>query len=104
MPDFLNPFSGVVLKKLNKEELIRALRLDLAGELEAIHAYTAHADATEDSLAKKVLLSIADEERVHCGELIELIKKITGDEAEFLDKGASEVISKENEVTAEGMR
>ena len=43
MPDFFNPFSGMVPdRKLTKEELIRVVRLDVAGELEAIHGYMAH--------------------------------------------------------------
>ena len=40
MPEFVNPFSGKVPeKKLTQEELIRAIRLDLAAEHEAVHAY-----------------------------------------------------------------
>ena len=36
MPEFLNPFSGMVpARKLTLEELIRAIRLDLAAEHEA---------------------------------------------------------------------
>ena len=34
MPDFPNPFSGNVDRKVNKEELVQALRVDIAGELE----------------------------------------------------------------------
>jgi len=36
MPAFANPFQGNVDRKLTKEELIQAIRLDIAGELEAI--------------------------------------------------------------------
>ena len=37
MPNFANPFQGNVNRKLTKEELIQAVRLDIAGELEAIY-------------------------------------------------------------------
>jgi len=92
MPEFVNPFSGMVLeRKMTGEELVRALRLDLAAEHEAVHEYTAHADATDNPLAKAVLLDIADEERVHAGEFARLIAILTGDEDDLLQKGRGEV-------------
>ena len=92
MPEFVKPFSGMVPeRKMTMEELVRALRLDLAAEHEATHTYTAHADATDNPLARKVLLDIADEERVHVGEFARLIAILTGDEEAFLAKGAQEV-------------
>ena len=92
MPEFLNPFSGVVPeRKLTKSELIRAIRQNLAAEHEAVHLYLAHADATDDPLAKHVLEDIANEERVHAGEFARLLAILTGDEEAFLAKGAKEV-------------
>jgi rubrerythrin len=92
MAEFLNPFSGVVPeRKLTKEELIRAIRQNLAAEHEAVHLYLAHADATDDPLAKHVLVDIANEERVHAGEFGRLLAILTGDEDAFLAKGAQEV-------------
>jgi rubrerythrin len=92
MPEFVNPFSGKIPdRKLTKEELIRALRLDLAAEHEATHTYMAHAEATDNPLAKAVLIDIANEERVHVGEFARLIAILTGDEDEFLQKGTQEV-------------
>jgi rubrerythrin len=92
MPEFVNPFSGKVPeKKLTQEELIRAIRLDLAAEHEAVHAYLAHADATDNPLAKAVLIDIANEERVHAGEFSRLLSILTGDEDEYMKKGAAEV-------------
>lgn len=92
MPEFINPFSGkVVDRKLTLGELIRALRLDLAAEHEAVHLYMAHAEATDHPLAKKVLIDIADEERVHAGEFARLISILAGDEDAFLAQGAQEV-------------
>jgi rubrerythrin len=99
MPEFLNPFSGKVPeRKLTLDELIRAIRLDLAAEHEAVHLYMAHAEATDHPLAKKVLIDIADEERVHAGEFARLLNILTGDEDKFLAEGAQEV----DEMAAEG--
>ncbi len=92
MPEFLNPFSGKVPdRKLTKDELIRAIRLDLAAEHEAVHLYMAHAEAADDPLARKVLMDIADEERVHAGEFARLIAILTGNEDALLAQGAQEV-------------
>lgn len=92
MPEFTNPFIGKVPdRKLTSEELIRAIRLNLAAEHEAVHIYMAHADATDNPLAKKVLIDIANEERVHAGEFARLIAILTGDEDSFLAEGAQEV-------------
>jgi len=104
MPDFFNPFSGMVPdRKLTNEELIRVVRLDVAGELEAIHGYMAHADATDNELAKAVLIDIADEERVHVGELLRLLSILTGNaEDEFYKKGTLEVDTMAGRVGAAG--
>jgi len=92
MAEFLNPFSGTVPgRKLTDRELARAIRLDLAAEEEAIHLYEAHADATDNALAKKVLQDIADEERIHVGEFQRLLKILLPDEEGLLAKGAEEV-------------
>ena len=92
MPEFLNPFSGQVPdRKLTKGELIRAIRLDLAAEHEAVHLYMAHAEATDDPLAKAILVDIANEERVHAGEFARLLQMLTGDEDDLLKEGAEEV-------------
>ena len=92
MPEFVNPFTGMVPgRKMTDSELLRALRLDLSAEQEAIHLYLAHADATDNEFAGKVLRDIADEERVHAGEFQRLIKILAGDEESLLAQGAREV-------------
>ena len=92
MPSFPNPFYGnVPPEKMTLKELVRAIRLDVAGEHEAISVYQAHADATDNTLAKKVLLDIANEEREHVGELTELLKMLLDNEAALLESGAEEV-------------
>jgi rubrerythrin len=97
MPEFTNPFTGVVPgRKMTDSELLRALRLDLSAEEEAMHIYMAHADATDNELAQKVLIDIANEERVHAGEFQRLIQILAPDEEAFLAQGAEEV----NEMAA----
>lgn len=97
MPEFVNPFTGVVPgRKMTDTELLRAMRLNIAAEEEAIHLYLAHADATDNELARKVLIDIANEERVHMGEFQRLINILAKDEEGFLAQGADEV----NEMAA----
>lgn len=97
MAEFMDPFSGQTPeRKLTKEELIRAIRLDIAAEYEAIHLYTAHAEAIDDPLAREVLLDIANEEREHVGEFQRLLEILTGDENEWVATGREEV----NEMAA----
>lgn len=91
MPEFVNPFSGLVPRKMTKQELIRALRLNMAAELEAVHLYMAHADATDDPVARAVLIDVANEERVHVGEFLEVIRRLDAEEQSFLDEGQGEV-------------
>jgi rubrerythrin len=92
MPEFVNPFSGKVPdRKLTHEELIRAIRLNIAAEHEAIHLYMAHAEATVHPLAKKVLIDVANEEREHVGEFMRLLQILTGDEETWLAVGRKEV-------------
>jgi len=93
MPEFVNPFSGTVPdRKLSRQELIRAIRLNVAAEHEAIHLYMAHADATDHPLAKEVLIDIANEEREHVGEFNRLLEILTdGEEAKWLAEGREEV-------------
>ena len=92
MPKFTDPFSGTTPKEtLTEEELIRAIRLNIAAEHEAIHLYMAHAEVTDHPLVKKVLIDIANEERVHIGEFEYLLQLLTGDEDDWVTEGRKEV-------------
>lgn len=91
MPSFANPFVGNVNKKLSKEELIQAVRLDIAGELEAIFLYDAYVQATDDEIAKTVIGDIRDEEKAHVGELMSLLRTLDPKEAELFADGEKEV-------------
>lgn len=91
MPSFPNPFQGNVNRKISKMELIQAIRIDIASELEAIYLYDAHAMATDDPVAKKVLQDIRDEEKQHVGELMTLLRYLDPELAEHLAHGEMEV-------------
>ena len=92
MPTFGSPFSGLANnRKLTDEELIRAIRFTVASEYEATQLYMQLAESTDNKLAVKVLKDIADEERVHAGEFLRLLRKLAPDEEKFYAKGAKEV-------------
>ena len=91
MPNFPDPFAGNVNRKMTKDELMQALRIDIAGELEAIFLYDAHYQATDDPAAKAVLADIRDEEKTHMGELITLMRHLDPKEAELFLDGEEEV-------------
>jgi rubrerythrin len=91
MANLADPFVGLVPRKMNKEELIQAIRADLVGEIEAIFVYDAHVHATDDPLAKKVLADIRDEEQAHIGELMTLLRHLDPEEATLFVEGEGEV-------------
>lgn len=92
MPDFSNPFSGMNADRpLNKAELVRALRFSIAAEYEAVQLYTQLADSIDDPKAQKVLRDIADEEIVHAGEFLKVLKDIYPEEARLYEEGEKEV-------------
>jgi rubrerythrin len=92
MPDFGQPFSGLAKeRKISDQELIRAIRFMISAEYEAIQLYMQLAESTDNELAIEVLKDIADEERVHAGEFLRLLKELAPDEEKFYAEGAEEV-------------
>ena len=92
MPEFGSPFAGLANdRKLTEAELIRAIRFMVAAEYEAVQLYMQLAESTDDTLAQEVLTDRADEERVHAGEFLRLLKKLAPDEEKFYKEGAEEV-------------
>ena len=99
MPDFGNPFSGLAKdRKLTEDELIRAIRFMIAAEYEAIQLYMQLAESTDNKLAIEVLKDIADEEKVHAGEFLRLLKELAPDEEKFYSEGAEEVEEEINKL------
>ena len=92
MPEFGSPFSGLAKdRKLTKSELIRAIRFLVAAEYEAVQMYMQLAESIDNKLAAEVLEDIANEERVHAGEFLRLLKEIAPDEERHYAEGAKEV-------------
>ncbi len=99
MPEFGSPFSGQKNdRKLTDKELIRAIRFMISAEYEAIQLYMQLAESTDNKLAIDVLEDIADEERVHAGEFLRLLKELEPEEEKFYEQGAKEV---EEEIMGE---
>ena len=95
MPDFRLSFSGLANdRKLTDEELIRAIRFAVAAEYEATQLYMQLAESINNKLAVKVLKEIANEELVHVGEFLRLLRELTPDEEKLYAKGAKEVEEK----------
>ena len=92
MPDFGSPFSGAAKeRKVTDAELVRAIRFMVAAEYEAVQMYMQLAESTDNKLAIEVLKDIADEERVHAGEFLRLLRELAPDEEKFYAEGAAEV-------------
>lgn len=79
------------LEKMDDREVTRAIRDAIIAEEGAINQYETVVDSTDNEKIKKVLQSIADEERVHVGELQALLNDLLKDEEKMLEDGAKEV-------------
>jgi rubrerythrin len=92
MPELGSPSSGLANDgKLTEEELARAIRFMVASEYKAIQLYTQLAASTDNKLAVDMLTDIANEERVHAGEFLRLLRELAPNEEKFYAKGAKEV-------------
>jgi rubrerythrin len=91
MPEFADPFSGVVPRKLTRTELARAIMFDISAELEAIHIYQSHIDATDDEVAKAVLAHVRNEEEEHVGEFMTLLEHLDPELARRIGEGREEI-------------
>ena len=92
MSERISPFSGLKNdRKLANEELVRAIRQMISHEYDAIQMYMQLAESTDNLLAVAVLKEIADEERVHAGEFLRLLKELSPDEDKLYAQGAQEV-------------
>lgn len=83
---------------LTERELTRAIRDAIIAENDAIKQYETVVDSTDDERVQEVLQDIANEEKVHVGELQALLKMLLDDEQEFLEEGENEV--EEMEIVA----
>jgi rubrerythrin len=106
--DFTNPFVGLTPdRKLTNEEILRALRIDLAAELDAINLYQAHIDAIDDERVKEVIAHIRDEEKEHAAEFMAIInflddkqrEEFTAEHTMAIQQGRTEMITEETEAS-----
>jgi rubrerythrin len=92
MPEFGTALSGLASgRKLTSSELVRAIRFMIAAEYEAVQLYTQLAESTDNELARAVLEDISEEELVHAGEFLRLLRELEPQEENFYKDGAQEV-------------
>jgi rubrerythrin len=77
-------------RKLTESELIRAVRLLISDEYDAIRQYTQLAESIDNKEAISVLESIIKEEKVHAGEFLKLLKTLDPEEDKYYQQGAKE--------------
>ncbi len=91
MPEFSTPFSTKKSdRKLTKEELIRAIRFSIASEYEAIQLYEEIQESIDDEKSKKLLEEIAEDEKIHVGNFLYLLKQLDPEESELYGEGVEE--------------
>ena len=78
------------LPSLNPREVTRAIRDAIIAEQDAVKQYEVVADSADNRRVSKVLQDIADEEKVHVGELQQLLDELSDNE-EHLEEGENEV-------------
>jgi len=92
MPEFGSPFSGLAKnRKLTDAELVRSIRFMIAAEYEATQLYMQLAESTGNKLAIAVLKDIANEEIVHAGEFLRLLRELAPNEEKLYAQGKEEV-------------
>lgn len=79
------------ISPLTDGETERAIRDAIIAEEDAIKQYETVADSTNNEKVKKVLQDIANEEKVHVGELQELLESLDKEEKDLIEEGRKEV-------------
>lgn len=87
-----NPFVANIPKQLTDQELVQAIRVDIAGELEAIIGYEAHASSTTNQNAKDTLIHIANEEKRHVGMLEQVLFELSQSDAQYFEQGKQDAL------------
>jgi len=75
---------------LNARETARAIRLAIAAEHDAAQLYETIADSCPNEDVKELLEEIADEEKIHVGELEQLLSILDLKDQKLLEKGREE--------------
>ncbi len=79
-------------KKLGPVEMLRAIKLAIASEFEAIQIYQQIMESTEDKRIIGVLSEITDDEKKHAGGLFHLLEILSPSDAEKYADGAAETV------------
>lgn len=96
MAIFANPYEGRIeqlsLNERDRTNLLKALEIELAGELEAIFIYQAHLEILDkNDWIYKVISDIMDEERLHAEELQYCIERLSSNGKEKRNQAIDEV-------------
>jgi len=92
------PFDINALRRLaEKQPDVELVRIGIIAELDAINLYEQLAAQAESELVKKVFLDIANEEKEHFGEFLELLRRADADIVEAMEDGANEVVELDEE-------
>ena len=79
---------------LNDQELIRAIRLSISAEEDAVSIYSLIADSTKNKDIAALVRDIANEEKIHASEFAKILMTLDGKEKEFFHKGLEEAEEK----------
>ncbi|NPA75739.1 MAG: rubrerythrin [Euryarchaeota archaeon] len=90
------PFDMERLRALGKEQPdVELVRIGIIAELDAINLYEQLAAQAHDPLVRRVFMDIAEEEKEHFGEFMELLRKLDSELEDALESGREEVLEME---------
>ncbi len=93
MPEFSTPHS---VKKSDTEftekEMIRAIRFAIASEYEAIQIYEEMTENISNKSAKTIIEEIIEDEKVHVGNFLQLLRILNPKEEEYYKEGYRETL------------
>lgn len=76
--------------QMSESEIIRAIRVSIKAEIDAVHLYDMIAESTNDERVARIMLQTAKEERVHIGEFMRLLQELNPNEMRDYNEGAAE--------------
>ena len=95
MPNFCQPFDVMHAgRKMSNEEIVRGLRFMVAAEYEAIQLYMQMAESIDNVMIQNALREIANDERVHAGCFLRLLRAVDPEEQSYYENGAKEMEEK----------
>lgn len=99
--DFTSIAATLKQKPMDDRELQRSIRIAVAAEHDASHLYELIADSTNNKKAKDLLQDIANEEKVHIGELEQLLTILDKNNNTLVEKGKREAMDKTSSLVKE---